>query len=168
MTDSSQIKKNLLENIEFLQDFQLFLGNIFRMNGALLATAENVCKNDPVITVPIWRILAVLRRQPMTVPSVARYLGLKRQSVQTTVNQMTEKGLVNTEDNPDHKKSYLVSMTQEGNKSLVRVNNYQKTLTGLFVDGFDTSIEELVKVTNFIRKLRENSLANTESFNTKQ
>jgi len=168
VTDSSQIKKNLLENIEFLQDFQLFLGNIFRINGALLATAENVCKSDPVITVPIWRILAVLRRQPMTVPSVARYLGLKRQSVQTTVNQMIEKGLVKTEDNPDHKKSYLVSMTQEGNKSLVRVNNYQKTLTGLFVDGFDTSIEELVKVTTFIRKLRENSLANTESSNTKK
>ena len=138
------------------------------MNGALLATAENVCKSDPVITVPIWRILAVLRRQPMTVPAVARYLGLKRQSVQTTVNQMIEKGLVKAEDNPDHKKSYLVSMTQEGNKSLARVNNYQKTLTELFVDGFDTSIEELVKVTNFIRKLRENSLVNIESFNTEQ
>jgi len=168
VTASSPIKNNLLENIEFLQDFQLFLGNIFRMNGALLATAEKVCKNDPVITVPIWRILAVLRRQPMTVPSIARYLGLKRQSVQTTVNQMIEKDLVKTEDNPDHKKSYLVSMTQQGNKSLVRVNNYQKTLTGVFVDGFDTSIEELVKATNYIRKLRENSLANIESSHTKQ
>jgi DNA-binding MarR family transcriptional regulator len=81
---------------------------------------------------------------------------------------MIEKDLVKTEDNPDHKKSYLVSMTQQGNKSLVRVNNYQKTLTGVFVDGFDTSIEELVKATNYIRKLRENSLANIESSHTKQ
>jgi hypothetical protein len=48
------------------------------------------------------------------------------------------------------------------------VNNYQKTLTGVFVDGFDTSIEELVKATNYIRKLRENSLANIESSHTKQ
>ena len=79
---------------------------------------------------------------------------------------MLERGLVKIEDNPDHKKSYLISLTQEGNRSLAKVNNYQKTLTRVFVEGFDTSIEELVKVTNFIRMLRENSLAKTESLNT--
>ena len=86
---NSQIKdQELYENIEFLADFQLFLGNIFRMNGALLEISENICSKDSLITVPIWRVLAIVRRQPMTVSAIAVYLGLKRQSVQATINQM--------------------------------------------------------------------------------
>ena len=49
---NSQIKdQELYENIEFQADFQLFLGNIFRMNGALLEISENICSKDSLITV---------------------------------------------------------------------------------------------------------------------
>ncbi|MEC9064199.1 MAG: helix-turn-helix domain-containing protein, partial [Pseudomonadota bacterium] len=78
----------LSESIEFLADFQLLFGNIIRINGAFLEVAEKICSDDELITVPIWRVIAVIRINPMTVPEVAKYLGIKRQSVQSTVNQM--------------------------------------------------------------------------------
>ena len=114
---NSQIKdQELYENIEFLADFQLFLGNIFRMNGALLEISENICSKDSLITVPIWRVLAIVRRQSMTVAAIAVYLGLKRQSVQATVNQMKKKGLIILKVNPNHKKSFLISLSVKGQK----------------------------------------------------
>ena len=86
--------KKLSESIEFLADFQLLFGNIIRINGAFLEVAEKICSDDKLITVPIWRVIAVIRINPMTVSEVAKYLGLKRQSVQSTVNQMKRRGLV--------------------------------------------------------------------------
>ena len=86
---------NLSESIEFLADFQLLFGNIIRINGAFLEVAEKICSNDDLITVAIWRVIAVIRIRPMTVSDVAKYLGIKRQSVQSTVNQMKTKGLIN-------------------------------------------------------------------------
>ncbi|MBC8225635.1 MAG: MarR family transcriptional regulator, partial [Gammaproteobacteria bacterium] len=106
--------RHLYEDIKFLADFQLFLGNIFRMNGALLEISEKICANDSSITVAIWRILAVIRRQPMTVSAIADYLGLKRQSVQATVDQMKKKNLIITKTNPNHKKSFLISLSSKG------------------------------------------------------
>ena len=86
--------KKLSESIEFLSDFQLLFGNIIRINGAFLEVAEKICSNDDLISVPIWRVVAVIRLNPMTVSDIAKYLGLKRQSVQSTVNQMKRRGLI--------------------------------------------------------------------------
>ena len=109
---NSQIKdQELYENIDFLANFQLFLGNVFRINGALLEISENICSKDNSITVPIWRVLAIIRNQPMTVSAIADYLGLKRQSVQATVNQMKKKNLITLKVNPNHKKSFLIALS---------------------------------------------------------
>ena len=89
--DQDTKNNKLSESIEFLADFQLLFGNIIRINGAFLEVAEKICSHDALITVPIWRVIAVIRINPMTVPEVAKYLGIKRQSVQSTVNQMTQK-----------------------------------------------------------------------------
>ena len=160
---NSQIKdQELYENIEFLADFQLFLGNIFRMNGALLEISENICSKDSLITVPIWRVLAIVRRQPMTVSAIAVYLGLKRQSVQVTVNQMKKKGLITLKINPNHKKSFLISLSAKGQKKIEKIYTYQKKVTEVFVKDLDLSFSELIKVTDFIRILRENSENNSK------
>ena len=93
--------KKLSESIEFLADFQLLFGNIIRINGAFLEVAEKICSNDDLISVPIWRVVAVIRLNQMTVSEIAKYLGLKRQSVQSTVNQMKRRGLINFRKNPN-------------------------------------------------------------------
>ena len=126
----------LSESIEFLADFQLLFGNIIRINGAFLEVAEKICSNDELITVPIWRVIAVIRINPMTVPEVAKYLGIKRQSVQSTVNQMKKRGLINLrkvfkdeKDIENHisfiKKEILVT---NKDKRMMELKNWLKSL----------------------------------------
>ena len=134
--------KKLSESIEFLADFQLLFGNIIRINGAFLEVAEKICSDDKLITVPIWRVIAVIRINPMTVSEVAKYLGLKRQSVQSTVNQMKRRGLVKFRKNPNHKTSPFVILTKEGNDKVDDIFKYQKKLTEVFIKGIDISMKD--------------------------
>jgi len=157
--------KTLSESIEFLADFQLLFGNIIRINGAFLEVAEKICSDDELITVPIWRVIAVIRINPMTVSEVAKYLGLKRQSVQATVNQMKKRELVNFRKNPNHKTSPLVVLTKKGNDKVDDIFKYQKKLTEVFVDGIEITMKEVVSSREFLRALRENSENNISKLN---
>ena len=160
---NSQIKdQELYENIDFLANFQLFLGNVFRINGALLEISENVCSKDNSITVPIWRVLPIIKNQPMTVSAIADYLGLKRQSVQATVDQMKKKNLVTLKVNPNHKKSFLIALSTIGQEKIEEIYAYQKKVTKVFVKNLDLTSSELIQVTDFMNILRENSEKNSK------
>ena len=148
-----------------MADFQLLFGNIIRINGAFLEVAEKICSDDELITVPIWRVIAVIRINPMTVPEVAKYLGIKRQSVQSTVNQMKRRGLINLRKNPNHKTSPLVILTKKGNEKVDDIFKYQKKLTEVFVKGTDITMKDVVSNREFLRALRENSEKNITKLN---
>ena len=157
--------KKLSESIEFLADFQLLFGNIIRINGAFLEVAEKICSNDDLISVPIWRVVAVIRLNPMTVSEIAKYLGLKRQSVQSTVNQMKRRGLINFRKNPNHKTSPLVLLTKKGDGKVEDILRYQKKLTEIFISGSDITMRDVVSNREFLRALRENSEKNISKLN---
>ena len=157
--------KTLSESIEFLADFQLLFGNIIRINGAFLEVAEKICSDDELITVPIWRVIAVIRINPMTVSEAAKYLGLKRQSVQSTVNQMKRRGLIGFRKNPNHKTSPLVILTKKGNGKVDDIFKYQKKLTEVFIDGIEITMKDVVSSREFLRTLRENSENNISKLN---
>ena len=163
--DQDTKNNQLSESIEFLADFQLLFGNIIRINGAFLEVAEKICSNDELITVPIWRVIAVIRINPMTVPEVAKYLGIKRQSVQSTVNQMKRRGLINLRKNPNHKTSPLVILTKKGNEKVDDIFKYQKKLTEVFIRGTDITMKDVVSSREFLRALRENSEKNIAKLN---
>jgi len=163
--DQDTENNKLSESIEFLADFQLLFGNIIRINGAFLEVAEKICSNDELITVPIWRVIAVIRINPMTVPEVAKYLGIKRQSVQSTVNQMKRRGLINLRKNPNHKTSPFVILTKKGNEKVDDIFKYQKKLTEVFVKGTDITMKDVVSSREFLRALRENSEKNIAKLN---
>lgn len=163
--DQDTKAKTLSESIEFLADFQLLFGNIIRINGAFLEVAEKVCSEDELITVPIWRVIAVIRINPMTVSEVAKYLGLKRQSVQSTVNQMKRRSLIRFRKNPNHKTSPLVILTKKGNDKVDDILRYQKKLTEVFIDGIEITMKDVVSSREFLRALRENSENNISKLN---
>ena len=163
--DQDTKAKTLSESIEFLADFQLLFGNIIRINGAFLEVAEKVCSEDELITVPIWRVIAVIRINPMTVSEVAKYLGLKRQSVQSTVNQMKRRNLISFRKNPNDKTSPLVILTKKGNDKVDDILRYQKKLTEVFIDGIEITMKDVVSSREFLRALRENSENNISKLN---
>lgn len=58
----------------------------------------------------------------LTVPQVARRLGVSRQNVQRITNELVADGLAELTDNPDHRTSPLVRLTPEGARVLETIN----------------------------------------------
>jgi DNA-binding MarR family transcriptional regulator len=63
-----------------------------------------------------WQVLGAiaLAEQPLTVPQVARRMGLTRQSVHATVNRLLADGMVELASNVDYRRSQLVRLTDVG------------------------------------------------------
>jgi DNA-binding MarR family transcriptional regulator len=55
-----------------------------------------------------------LAERALTVPQIARRMGLTRQAVQASINRLRSEGLVETDDNPDHHCSPLICMSELG------------------------------------------------------
>src|SRR5882672_7300959 len=80
----------------------------FRLNGRLTFVGDRMTKSLGLSTARWQAIGAVsLAHRPLTVPQIARSMGLQRQSVQRTINVLLDDGLVETVDNPDHQRARL-------------------------------------------------------------
>ena len=89
--------------------------SIFRANGLLL-TAGDLLAADEGLTAARWQVLGAvaLAERPLTVPQIARRMGLTRQSVHATVGRLAREGLLTLAPNVDHRRSPLVSLTERG------------------------------------------------------
>ena len=87
----------------------------FRANGLLLAAGDQLAAEEG-LTSARWQVLGavVLAGRPLTVPQIARRMGLTRQSVQASVNRLLSEGLVEADENPDHRRSRLIRLTELG------------------------------------------------------
>ena len=68
---------------------------IFRANGLLLAAGDALAGSHG-LTAARWQVLGAiaLAGRPLTVPQIARRMGLQRQSVHASVNRLVEDGLL--------------------------------------------------------------------------
>ncbi|OAN59949.1 MarR family winged helix-turn-helix transcriptional regulator [Sphingomonas sp. TDK1] len=103
---------------------------VFAANGNLIETGNRL--TQPLgITSALWQVLGALgfAEEPLSVPQIARRMGLTRQSVQRNVDLLVERGLVTREPNPRHRRSALMSLTADGRKTLERVDNRHHPLS---------------------------------------
>jgi DNA-binding MarR family transcriptional regulator len=98
----------------------------FRTNGRLLAAGDRIAGEEG-LTSALWQVLGALALadRPLTVPQVARRMGLTRQSVQASVNRLRTEGLVAADANPDHRRSPLIRLTDRGAKKYARLEQRQ-------------------------------------------
>ena len=87
----------------------------FRANGLLLG-AGDLLSADEGLTSARWQVLGAvaLEERPLTVPQIARRMGLTRQSVHATVQRLVREGLLELAPNQDHRRSALVGLTRQG------------------------------------------------------
>jgi DNA-binding MarR family transcriptional regulator len=87
----------------------------FRANGLLL-DAGDLLAADEGLTSARWQVLGAiaLADRPLTVPQIARRMGLTRQSVHATVKRLVRDGLLELTPNADHRRSLLVGLTTSG------------------------------------------------------
>jgi DNA-binding MarR family transcriptional regulator len=127
---------------------------LFQLNGRLSETLEGLAQLDE-LTLARCQVMAAIdiAGRPLTVASIARQMGLTRQSVQRTVNAMVKDGLLALEDNPDHKRAPLVRMTHAGDTKAASV----RTRHQVWADTLAARLElkQLVAATELLNRLND-------------
>ncbi|MDX1452890.1 MAG: MarR family transcriptional regulator [Oleiphilaceae bacterium] len=88
---------------------------IFKLNGLLLREID-LQKFQGQISRAGSLLLAIVARhgQPLTASRLAEEMGQSRQGVGRMVNKLAEQGFLELSDNPYHKGSRLISLTEKG------------------------------------------------------
>ena len=96
---------------------------IFRANGRLL-TAGDVLVAPIGLSSARYQVLGAiaLAGAPLTVPNVARNMGLTRQGVQKQVDLLVSEGLLSLSPNPGHRRSPLLLLTSAGRRAYARAD----------------------------------------------
>ena len=99
---------------------------IFRVNGLVLADGNRLATAEG-LTAARWQVLGAvaLAGRPLTVPQIARRMGLTRQAVQESVNRLLAEALVEARDNLDHRRSPLIGLTELGSQKYTAVDQRQ-------------------------------------------
>lgn len=98
----------------------------FRANGLLQAAGDQLAAEHG-LTSARWQVLGAiaLAQRPLTVPQIARRMGLTRQTVHTTVHHLLSDGLVELAPNADHRRSQLVCLTEQGGAKYQAIDQKQ-------------------------------------------
>ena len=110
----------------------------FRANGLLLAAGDELTA-ELGLTSARWQVLGALPEGPLTVPQIARRMGLTRQSVHATVKHLVEDGIAELTPNADHRRSQLVGLTRRGRNVLQKVDDRQAAWVNHLVEGMTSA-----------------------------
>jgi DNA-binding MarR family transcriptional regulator len=112
----------------------------FRTNGLLLSAGDRLSAPEG-LTSARWQVLGAiaLAHHPLTVPQIARRMGLTRQSVRATTNRLVADGLVALVPNADHRRSPLVNLTASGTVAYQAMEARQEGWADRLVEGFELS-----------------------------
>lgn len=126
--------------------------SIFRLNGLLIAEGDALTEKLG-LTHARWKVIGAiaLSNAGLTVPGVARVLGQSRQAVQRITDVMVEDGLLVYQRNPKHKRSVLITLTEEGNHVYNMLREQQDPW--VMENTQEIPIEELDQALRLIRRL---------------
>jgi DNA-binding MarR family transcriptional regulator len=131
----------------------------FRANGMFLAAGDDLAGAEG-LTSARWQVLGALKLagRPLTVPGIARRMGLTRQSVQATVKQLLGEALVESDENPDHRRSPLMQLTKAGNDTYAELDLQQIAWINELAAGL--SVAELATTARILKELTRRLDAN--------
>lgn len=101
-----------------------------------------------------WGVLRMLKIEgPQTVPDIARSRSVSRQYIQKLANELIAEGWVALEDNPLHKKSRLMALTDQGEAQLEEMTRRFRELTAQIASAFE--LHDLQVSTHTVSELRK-------------
>lgn len=127
---------------------------IFRVNDRLIAVGDATVKGVG-LTSARWLVLGAiaLSHTPLSVAQIARNMGLSRQAVQRSTNEMVVRGLVKTLENPVRRRSKVIAMTDAGMCAYeAALELWRSEWTGEMEEIL--SEEEILLMTRLLRRLR--------------
>jgi DNA-binding MarR family transcriptional regulator len=101
-----------------------------------------------------WSVLRLLKiNGPQTVPQLARYRYVPRQSVQKLANEMLKDGVIELVNNPAHKRSKLLRLTPEGDVVFQEMSDRIAKLAETLAEQHNAA--QLQNATDVVKKLHE-------------
>lgn len=82
---------------------------------------------------------ALSGEEASSVPQIAKRLNVSRQYVQVLVNELLTKELVNSAENPSHKRSPLISITSKGGKLFAAISESERDLLNVLQSSFSNT-----------------------------
>jgi DNA-binding MarR family transcriptional regulator len=140
----------------------------FRTNGLIVSAGDRLGAEEG-LTSARWQVLGAiaLEDRPMTVPQIARRMGLTRQSVHVTTKALIDAGLLELAPNADHRRSPLVAMTELGRTTYDAVDRLQTRWVNELVDGIARSdLETAARVLEELSRRLESSATPDERSGT--
>ncbi len=127
--------------------------DVFRLNGALLASGDALV-GDLGLTSARWQVLGAIALSPVPLPvaHLARNMGLTRQAVQRSVDEMRNDGLVRLDPNPHHRRAMLVTMTERGQSAYRAASKRQQRWADVLAA--DLSPKEIEAASLLFRELQ--------------
>ena len=125
---------------------------VFRINGLLLAAGDDLAGREG-LTSARWQVLGAvaLADRPPSVPQVARRMGLKRQSVQMSVNRLVADGMLAASANAEHRRSPVFALTERGATAYARLSGDQEAWIGRLTEGL--SVADLAAASRVLREI---------------
>jgi DNA-binding MarR family transcriptional regulator len=136
----------------------------FRANGLLLAAGDELAAHQG-LTSARWQVLGAveLAERPLTVPQIARRMGLARQSVHATVRNLVDDGLLDFIANADHRRSPLVTTTDRGRQAYSVLDTHQAVWVNELTAGLDEAdLETAARVIGALCQRLEQSKADIQ------
>lgn len=126
--------------------------SVFRLNGLLISEGDAMTQNLG-LTHARWKVIGAiaLSTNGLTVPGIARVLGQSRQAVQRITDVMVQDGLLVYLPNPRHKRSVLVTLSEEGRAAYSQLREVQDPWAIDTTDDIPT--EELDTALRLVRRL---------------
>ena len=126
---------------------------VFKLGGLLVNVGDRIGAEFG-ITSARWKVLGAisLADKPLTVPQIARMMGLTRQAVQRLVDVMLEDGLLDFHPNPDHKRAKLIALSVFGKEVYSKLDEKQvkwanECASGIAEKDLETTLDVLKRVT---------------------
>lgn len=108
---------------------------------------------DTGVSARLRAVLEYLERNgPSPVPDIARARRVSRQHIQTVVNDLRDRALVDYEPNPHHRRSHLVALTPAGAEAIAAMQEREKSALEPLVRGLDRADLDAARTT--LRSLR--------------
>jgi DNA-binding MarR family transcriptional regulator len=99
---------------------------IFRANGVILGAGDRLAATEG-LTSARWQVLGAIAvaDRALTIPQIARRMGLTRQSVHATANRLVAEGLLERLPNIDHRRSPVLDLTDAGRAAYAAIDERQ-------------------------------------------
>ena len=134
-------------------DIERLLDEVRLLYHRIVQVAEQLHAGEPV-TLGMRAVLELLLKNgPTTVPDVARSRNVTRQHIQSLVNPLFDEGFVALKDNPAHKRSSLVKLTDKGERAIRRMRRREARLYES--TDFAVSLSELRATARSLKRVRE-------------